>query len=189
MRIKPISITILIVITLISCSTENGINDYIKSELESNGNKENELILAKEKISVSEAVNTLKGMGIKKKDGTIVYSGTKILNNEDLKTIKWDTITEYWSGNEFKDIHFIVKNNEKNEIYNYIKSSVVAKNNSYIYYISKPIYLKNNEYMFFYISKSSFADYGFPIYKQVVLMKKEQEKWMVVEKINSTDLN
>lgn len=99
---------------------------------------------------------------------------------------KNDTLIEFWNKKECENFKFssLLK---MNEISNYRDSinKLNDKNIVYRYSLSKPIF--NNKQAFFAIFKTS--SLGNVIEDCVIIMKKENEKWIFIEKVNSSVLH
>jgi hypothetical protein len=87
-----------------------------------------------------------------------------------------DTVKKYWKNEDFPGYSFILEN--KKGLLNYdFHIKYMDSRIDQIIFISEPMYYMNKKYIMFYFSKGYFnnsADL------QVVIMKKEKDKWIVV---------
>jgi hypothetical protein len=90
-----------------------------------------------------------------------------------------DTLTKYWKKEDFPDYDFVLENSKGlfgAEFHDrYINSRIED-----VIRISEPMYYNRKKYILFYFNMESFFGSTKP---QVVIMKKEKEKWVVVRVI------
>jgi hypothetical protein len=87
-----------------------------------------------------------------------------------------DTVKKYWKNEDFPGYSFILENKEGLLNYDFHIRYMDSRIDQVIF-ISEPMYYMNKKYIMFYFSKGYFnnsADL------QVVIMKKEKDKWIVV---------
>jgi hypothetical protein len=106
----------------------------------------------------------------------------KLFNEKEWKKMyrnySKDTIQKYWKKEDIPEYKFI--NENRVELFNYnflIKYPKLEK----VIVLSEPIYYHNKKYIMFLYSIDEIANSSKP--QIVVVMKKENEKWIVVEKI------
>ncbi|MNF90792.1 hypothetical protein D3C85_589850 [compost metagenome] len=86
-----------------------------------------------------------------------------------------DTIKSYWKKEDFPQYDFILENKEvlfKSAFYDKYMNSRIED----VVIISEPMYYMDKRFIMFYFNISSFFGSNQP---QVVIMKKENEKWVV----------
>jgi hypothetical protein len=96
------------------------------------------------------------------------------------KTYANDTIKKYWKKEDFPQYNFILEKGDglifkQDFLIRYMNSGI-----NEILAISEPIYYMNKKYVMFYFEKAYFEGGGNP---QVVIMKKEKDKWIIVKTI------
>ncbi|WP_166924247.1 hypothetical protein [Flavobacterium poyangense] len=90
-----------------------------------------------------------------------------------------DTVKKYWKKEDFPGYDFILEDGEGIMKYDFSIRYMNSRVDQVIS-ISEPIYYKNKEYIMFYFNMSSFLG---SLQPQVVIMKKEKGKWVVVRVI------
>jgi hypothetical protein len=175
-------ICLLVVLSFLSCSTNQSINDYL--EIENMKSKNSYCVLASEKTLNSQTLQVYLGNRMQR-DSKPKYS-----NVEDYNYLKQeyknDTLKEFWNKNELKNFKY--QSSTWDEYLNHIEKLNDSKIDSETYYysISKPLHIKNKKIVIFYLSKR--RTYRQPIDDFVVIMKKEKGKYIVLEKIHNTAL-
>ncbi len=186
--------TVLIVIItfgIISCSSNQVIENYMLEEIRTNENKE--MILLQEKTPFKKALYIFKGLNSLERKNTFSYGGSKLCDSitytELTKKYADETILKDWVKNDFQKIDFRMITNKNDSIMKYFRHLNKSGQNKeiFVYSISKPYFFKNKKYVFFSMNKGSNMTTS-PIYNQVVILKKEKGKWIVVEKVETTDL-
>lgn len=208
-------IYLLLSLILISCKSYDCINAYTKQELDKNTNENIVSIINKRKLNKREILKTYKGVirgnyttrakaynqldydYLKQKyynNDTLLKSFNKDFialerlknqgkpyNKKEYKTVKRKTERDIknWSKKQIKKIGFdISSKNDKN------------KNNEnviYEYSISEPVFTQNDDKALFVVSiyrrnTNSFDDF-------VIIMEKINNKWLFLEKVQSTNLH
>ena len=90
-----------------------------------------------------------------------------------------DTIKKYWKKEDFPNFSIILENEKgllNEDFYNrYINTRI-----NEIIVISEPMYYMNKKYIMFYYERTNFDSSRS---SQVVIMKKEKDKWIIVKTI------
>lgn len=185
---KKTFILIISTIVLISCSsaklTNNPINNYLDKIIK---NKSSMIIVLDKKISNRKTLSIFKGDYIyNNKTNTNEREGKPsiIYNNNDWdemsKKYSIDSITEYWKKNDFELNEITIVKNElfvNGELYK------VYKNKEFpIYAFSNPIYYNKREFMIFSVMNSS-TTFGAEPNEYVIIMKKKNEEWVIIDKV------
>ena len=178
--------SVVILFFLFGCSTLKQekyapLNSFL--ETVSNNNK-TIIIVIKEKVDYKKALATFKGNLIfnaktneYEKEGyqSSLYSLENWNKLSSLYT--FDTIRNNWCRNDFKN-----KKIKFEETINFNKNKYLIKSDITIYSFSEPMNYKENKYVVFYVLNSG-LELSYPPSAYVVIMKKENEKWIVVDKI------
>ena len=167
-----------------SCSTENKcIEVYLKNEREKNRFDIAYYTLFDKKTEVSR---TLRAYSFKADN---VYK-VKSFNEEDYidlsNTYKNDTIIQFWKEKEIRKLDFsaIAKTENFSSKNNYI-NKVDTKSKIYYSSLSKPLFNKNNKEVMFGLSIFEGAEAKNLIESSLIIMKKENGQWILVEKFPS----
>jgi hypothetical protein len=184
-QLKKINFLFLLIL-ISSCASKKYIEDYepINAFLETQKiDKNKKIILQRDKAS---NYNTLRlfngGEGIEH----ILDPIDKIDNTGGLfKKRHWekmyntyinDTIPKYWKKEDFSHYNFILENKKGLLTYDFMIRYMNTGINDLVT-ISEPIYYMNKKYIMFYYNKLFFVGDTNP---QVVIMTKENGKWVVV---------
>ena len=95
------------------------------------------------------------------------------------KTYSNDTIVKYWKTSDFPNIDFILGSEREArrgsflDMYTYTTKDVIC--------LSEPMYYIDDKHVMFFYSKTAKGLYGYG--EKVVIMKKENGKWIVLEEI------
>ncbi|MFC4739958.1 hypothetical protein ACFO3U_08120 [Flavobacterium ponti] len=178
---KPIFL--LILFSFYSCNSNKAIINYmIQNE------QVEDIIIIKEKLSPKNTINILRGIGIANKtDSVTKFNGSKTYSLSDFNNLytkyKNDTIKEDWKLKDFKKLNVLLID----DFFNYLKESNNKKiNDEAVYYsLSKPLFLDNKEKVFFYINKSIGM---YNEFSKVVVMKKINGKWKIIEEIDNYEI-
>ena len=95
------------------------------------------------------------------------------------------TLTDTWSIKDFKKFKIEIIDNSLE----YLKkenSTMGFKKKNVFYAFSKPLFYKNKRLILFYVSKA--FNIGSIEFSGVVVMKKTNGKWEIIETINSKEL-
>jgi len=155
--------------------------DYMEQEVK----KEDiaRIVIHENKTSVNKTINTLRGPtsnGMHPGPTSMILSDTDFLFLYE--KYKNDTITETWKKSDFNNLDIAIC---KSYDYWECKNDLISKDYRYFYSLSKPLF-HNKNLSFFYFSKAS----GWTVlFSGVIVMKKTDGKWEVVEKVQSTELN
>ncbi|OXG00003.1 hypothetical protein BC749_108165 [Flavobacterium araucananum] len=90
-----------------------------------------------------------------------------------------DTIKKYWKKEDFPEFDFLLEY-KKGLLGSAFYDKYMNTGIEYVLIISEPMYYMDKKYIMFYFNKASFFGSNQP---QVVIMKKEKEKWVVVRVI------
>jgi len=90
-----------------------------------------------------------------------------------------DTIPKYWKKEDFPRFNFILENKKGLLGYDFMNRYLNTRIDT-IVKISEPMYYMNKKYIMFYFEVASFFGTLSP---EVVIMKKENGKWVVVREI------
>jgi len=172
---------IISLLSLASCTSNKILMDYMEQEIKKEGITK--IVIYEDKASVKYTINTLRGPT---SNGKRSGPTSMILRDTDFlflyEKYKNDTVNEAWKKSDFKNFDIKVINSE---ISLDNKVDLITKGYRYFYFLSKPLFLDEN-LGFFYFSKAS----GWTVlFSGVVVMKKTDGKWEVVEKVQSTELN
>lgn len=160
-------------------------------EIRTNENKE--IILIQEKSSFKNALYIFKGLNSLERKKAFSYGGSKLCDsityNQLMHDYADDTIEKHWVKNDFQKIDFKIITRKNDSVIKYFRhlNKLGQGDKLFVYSLSKPYFFKNKKYVFFSIDKGSNMTSS-PIYNQVVILKKEKGKWIVVEKVETTDL-
>ena len=169
---------IIFSLVLFSCKTNTPIVQYVKSY----ENKDTLLILNDKipsKILITnlkyklnkDSINNIKSP-LKEHYSSIIFNNKNLDNN-----IKW----EKSDFNELKYVILIESNNSFQEI-----NDLIKKNQRLFYSFSKPYYSKDKSIVSFYVSKST----GWSnLFFGLITMRKNKNKWEIIETLESTELN
>ncbi|WP_395075870.1 hypothetical protein [Flavobacterium sp.] len=164
----------------ISCSTSNEcIKSYLKDEIQSNKNNNIESLLLDCKKNPSILLKAYSAKNYDTENFTLKNFNQMDYNMLNLK-LKNDTIKKYWNESNSKYFYFksLTKFDEKMEF----RKNLASKLEVYIYSISKPIFLNRNKAMFgLSIIKKSNNIYD----SYLIIMKNENRKWIIDEKVQS----
>lgn len=177
-----------IIIGITSCSSIkiscNPINDYIQNIIK---NKEPIIYVVNKKISNKKTLGIFKGdFMLDTRTNTYVREGVKsnLYNIEDWdkmsKEYTYDSVPEYWKKRDFKLSNVVIVDNESfinGELYKKTKNKYYS-----VYAFSNPIYYKKKNFVIFTVINSS-TTFGAEPSEFVIVMKKENNKWLVVEKV------
>jgi len=183
------NIIILFLLTLISsCASKKHIEDYesINAFLKTQKiDKTKKIILQSDKIKNIQTLRLFNGgEGIEH----VIDPIDKIDYTEGLfKKRHWekmyntyinDTIPKYWKKEDFPQYNFILEKGtglvfKQDFLLKYMNSGI-----NEILGISEPIYYMNKKYVMFCFEIASFEGGGNP---QLIVMKKENDKWVVVK--------
>ena len=180
---KQLILIFVLSIALFTCSTKQGLKEYINKETFNNKEAGISTILFNRKpssitsFSTYSAINYFNNKHFSKTFSQVDYDSLNKLS-------KKDTIAEYWTEKESKKFGF-------QEITfggygNHIKLLDLEKkyNGKLIFYnLSNPLYLKSNKTIIFLVTKSKGLLSS--LENAVVVMKKENGKWQFVEKVYS----
>jgi hypothetical protein len=184
-QLKKIFILFLFAI-ISSCASKKYIENYepINVFLETQKiDKNKKIILQRDKVNNAQTLRLFnRGEGIEHvidPIDKIDYTGGLFVEKHWKKmynTYINDTIPKYWKKEDFSSYNFILENKKgllTESFYNrYLDSRI---NN--IIQISEPMYYMNKKYIIFYYNYASFVGDTKP---QVVIMTKENGKWVVV---------
>jgi hypothetical protein len=183
--------TIFIIISffILSCASAQYVESYepINIFLETQKIVQNKkFILQADKASNKEALRIFNGaegpdhvgepnVPIDYRDGLFIEKHWKKMYQE----YAYDTIKRYWKKEDFPKYDFILESKEGlfgSAFHDkYINSKIED-----VVIISEPMYYMDKKYVMFYFNIASFFGSNQP---QVVIMKKENEKWIVVRVI------
>lgn len=177
----------LLGIIITSCATSNSIiNTYLKDEINQN-EKESKTFIVKEKVNPQKTFQILMGLKYITENR---YSGSKEFTIEEFdemyKKYENDTLLKTWDIKRFDNKKIVlVSYLDENDLFEkYIKLGLSSKL-AYCYMLSEPIFLKNKKYFCFYVSKTSTnMTKGNPYYSKVLLFKKVNGKYKLIEEIN-----
>lgn len=182
---------LIIITTLSSCkATKNNIviNSYFDNITKGSVDK---IIILKQKIDNRRTLAIFKGTytyNPKTKSYEKDGEKSKLYNldawNKMSSRYTYDTIKKYWKKRDFNYKNIIVEENKDfldNKIY-----SKYLNDNYKVYSFSDPITYENENYMLFTVlfSDSSFSR---TISEYVIIMKKKDKKWIVVDKVYQDD--
>jgi hypothetical protein len=164
----------------ISCKS---INHPIISYAKTSSNGSEKVYIFEKKVTSKSVVNILIKEPVDNK-----FSRSKYITDEKCLQLKEkyknDTINEKWSNHDFKDLNYKIISNDF--IYLKNKTPEVFKDNKFLFAFSKPIYL-NNKKVIFYVSEGT--KIGFSNFSGIVIMEKKKNEWVLIEKIESKELN
>ncbi|OIV40381.1 hypothetical protein [Flavobacterium johnsoniae] len=183
---------ILIIITLfaLSCASAQYVESYepINVFLETQKlEKGREYILQRDKADNIQALRIFNGgLGeehiidskdpIDPTDGLFVEKHWKKM----YKQYAQDTISKYWKKEDFPAYNFILENGTGLTLKeSFLRKYINSRINEMII-LSEPMYYMNKRYIMFYYAKVYFDSSGS---SQVIIMKKENGKWVVVREI------
>ena len=164
---------------LISCnSNKNCIEKYIIKE---ENLREKKAILFEKKLTLTDAINDF----IPKRINQNPTNDELKFKDELVKKYSEDK-DEVWEKNDFKKVNFIIFDFDSIKS---IKNDVIINQKiNYVFSLSKPYFFNKNKNVFFRVKKYHFGKYRNPIKNDVVIMEKNNGKW-IVKKINAnTDL-
>lgn len=188
---KKTVLIFIIFFSILSCSSNKIIENYMLEEIKTN--EDNEIILIQEKSSFKNAIYIFKGLNSLKGKKAFSYGGSKmcdsIIYNELMQDYANETAEKDWKKNDFKKIDFKIMTGKNDSVIKYFGNlnKSTRSDELFVYSLSKPYFFKNKKYVFFNINKGSNMASS-PIYNQVVILKKDKGKWIVVEKVETTDL-
>ena len=96
------------------------------------------------------------------------------------KRYAYDTIKRYWKEEDFPGYNLILEKGRGLIMKGAFLDKYVNNLNYKILIISEPMYYRNRKYIIFYFN---IVDFGNSDQPQVVIMKKEKGKWIVVKEI------
>lgn len=175
-------------LSVISCSTKNScIESYLKEDMANNKGKNVIPVLAIKKLRTSNTLKTY--LGIKRGNRNIQaksfdQNDYDLLYNENRN----DTVTEYWSKKESGKFKFAALIDDDG-LYKF-RDSISSLGNSsevYNYNLSKPIFIKNKKLALFSVLVTKQPNTV--LSDCVIIMKKENGKWLFLEKVNSASLH
>jgi len=186
MKKKFAAIIIISSFLISSCASKKHIQDYepVNVFLETQKiDKYKKIVLQRDKASYAQALRLFNGgEGIEHildPIDKIDYTGGLFKKKHWEKmynTYINDTIKKYWKKEDFPEYSFILENKKGLLTYDFMIKYMNTGINDLIT-ISEPIYYMNKKYIMFYYNKSSFVGDTKP---QVVIMTKENDKWVVV---------
>jgi hypothetical protein len=176
--------TVFLLIIVTSCASPNRIiENYLIEEIKNDTIKEN--VLIKDKVSFNETFRVFQGMKIKTK------TNEESAINIQINKMYIDETKESWKKDDFKKIDFVILKSDSIDLFintrmkNFKNKFYVDKFN--LFYISKPYFYKHKKKVFFYITK--FQTLKYYKYEEVVIMEKQNGRWVIVDKIPNNDLH
>ncbi|MEO8535589.1 MAG: hypothetical protein ABI441_17670 [Flavobacterium sp.] len=184
---KKILILLLIAIFLQSCRTNlylksyEPINVFLETQKLDRGRT---YILQKEKEDNKQALRIFnRGQGPKH-----IIDSTDIIDYTDgmfvekhwkkmYKKYAQDTLKKYWKKEDFPKYNFVLENEKGLLKYDFLLKYINSTIDELII-ISEPMYYRNRKYIVFYYERSHFDNSRS---SQVVIMKKEKNKWIVIK--------
>ncbi|KUJ60271.1 hypothetical protein AR687_19195 [Flavobacteriaceae bacterium CRH] len=181
-------ILILFLFFFLSCASP-----YLKSyepvntflELENVSSKKNYILRVKESNNQTLRIFN-RGEGSKHK----VYPNKTDYTSELFNEKHWrklylkyanDTIKKYWKNEDFPKYRFVEGKREQLFTYTFSKKYPDLKDVENVVVLSEPIYYYNKRYVMFFYHIDDYLFSGNP--QIVVVMKREGNKWILVEKI------
>lgn len=151
---------------------------------EINNAKPERAYVFKTKLSINYTISHLKK---NIKDDTTSLS--KEYNYNDylnlLNKYKKDTLVEEWSKSDFQGINCAIISNDINDLkMNY--SQDIFKGNRLFFAFSNPLFIDNRKKVLFYASKAK--GFGSVLFSGIIIMKKNNKKWKLIEQIESKEL-
>jgi hypothetical protein len=175
-----------ITIMMLSCSKPLYVNSYEPLDVfltAQNIHKKQKIILQRDKVSNAQALRLFNGgEGIEHiidPIDKIDYTGglfEKKLWKKMYKTYINDTIPKYWKKEDFPEHNFILENKKGLLAYDFLIRYMNSGIEDVIL-LSEPMLYMKKKYVVFYYNKLSFFGSTKP---QVVIMTKEDGKWVVV---------
>ncbi|UPQ78077.1 hypothetical protein M0M57_10630 [Flavobacterium azooxidireducens] len=187
MNFKKHFILLAITVVSISCSVHKNrpVVDFIKKE------ENTDFIIIDKTIAPDNktVIDRLQKYGsLQKTNGTYPYLGSIFLEKDDIdwlyKKYANERIDKVWSKKDFKKLDFSMVDfteiSKSNTVRNYTSESQIA----YSYIISKPLYTEKCDIVIFYIGKfRTHLTTNTFIYGEVVVMKKNKDKWSIMERL------
>lgn len=180
---KKIILILAILTFIISCSGTKKLQEQYLIEDLKNDTLDN--VLIKEKLSFKKAFFVFQGINFKP------ISDLKAKHIQELNNKHLNDERDYWSEKDFEKVKFsIIK---EDSIDTFLKKREASLKNKYfadkfnLFYISKLFFYNENKNVFFYITKVKHFNYR--VYDEVIIMEKIKGKWVVVEKIQNSDLD
>lgn len=171
----------LLHIVLFCCSLGYGqkynpLDDYIAN------NTEKKIYILKEKLPVKRTLTIFKGSEVYDAINGYTVEGyrSKLYNEDEFNELQslyaYDTVNKYWQTKEFKGRVKLINDKE----FNIIKAKNLEDN---VYALSDVIFYQNKKYALFSVIRFSLNH--IPVVKEdcLVIMTKENEDWVIVEKI------
>jgi hypothetical protein len=164
---------LIIYLVTLSCNSIKPITIYLNEEIRLNKTNGYESTLIIKKNSINRVLKIYSDKEELKGRNYISKNYTDADDNYLLQKYSDDTITEYWTKKEIQNFNF------DSTITNRIKNIKHIKN--YYYGVSKPFFLKNRNIVLFNCNRSCcMLD---PSVDFVIIMKKVDGKWVVLEKV------
>jgi hypothetical protein len=169
---NTISLLIIYFVTL-SCNSIKPITTYLNEEIRINKANGYESALTMKKNSINRVLKIYSDKEELKGRNYISKNYTDADYNYLIKKYSGNTITEYWTKKEIQNFNF------DSTITNKVKN--IKHTKKYYYGISKPFFLKNKNIVLFNCHRSCcMLD---PSIDFVIIMKKVDGKWVVLEKV------
>ncbi|MDP5198295.1 hypothetical protein [Flavobacterium sp. DG2-3] len=177
-----IVILLLIQMIVASCGSYQKyepLNVFLETELK----KDQKAILVKDKSSNK---NTLRIFF--RGDGNMEIEEkyrSRLFNQKDYETMynqyATDSIQKPWTPNDFPKLNLIFEN--KLGLWNTSFLDKYEASPLDVYFLSEPLFYKNKEYIMFYFDRGNTNDISGTYVHQVIVMKKVDGKWQVIERI------
>jgi hypothetical protein len=178
-------ICLLIVLSFLSCSTNQCINDYF--EIENKKNKKSYGVLQSVKSHNSKTLSVYRGFSMPNSGYNYSPKYSNEIDYEYLKdNNKYDTLREYWKTNELKNFKFTYSTSKEYSTYRDKMKQNKIQTENYFYAISKPLHIKKKNIAIFYLHKTGLSRETVDDF--VVIMRKEKGKYIVLEKMYNTAL-
>ncbi len=184
---KNLLISFILISLLSSCSSNKAILSYMSQQEDKESS--NKIVVFDKKVSIKQTLYTVSISNQSTNNGIVNYSRSKNYNSTDFTNLfrKYinDTLTDTWSSKDFKKFKIEIIDNSLE----YLKkenSTMGFKKKNVFYAFSKPLFYKNKRLILFYVSKA--FNIGSIEFSGVVVMKKTNGKWEIIETINSKEL-
>lgn len=166
---------------LTSCSSNKVIDSFLKKETM---NEKKSIFIVSNKIARSKTIKAIKGYN-QTYTNKPMFNGSKLISDVEKSRLyeiyKNDTLSETWLKNEFKKNNFKFISSEYKTLKEFMHNNTINKS-SILYMFSNPIFTKDKKIVFFSFYKNTTNE------KEnkncIIVMKKENRYWKIVEEID-----